>query len=153
MKCPFCAHQEDKVIDSRESKENNVIRRRRECLKCAKRFTTYEKIELIPIMVVKKDNRREEFDREKLLNGIITACEKRPISMDVLEQIVNDVERKLWNDMSKEVTSEEIGELVMKKLHDLDAVAYVRFASVYRQFEDIGDFLDQAKTIIKNRGC
>ena len=153
MKCPFCAHQEDKVIDSRESKENNVIRRRRECLKCAKRFTTYEKIELIPIMVLKKDNRREEFDREKLLNGIITACEKRPISMDVLEQIVNDVERKLWNDMSKEVTSEEIGELVMKKLHDLDAVAYVRFASVYRQFEDIGDFLDQAKTIIKNRGC
>ncbi|MBU0477247.1 transcriptional regulator NrdR [bacterium] len=153
MKCPFCAHQEDKVIDSRESKENNVIRRRRECLKCAKRFTTYEKIELIPIMVVKKDNRREEFDREKLLNGIVTACEKRPISMEVLEQIVNGIERKLWNDMNKEVASEEIGELVMKKLHDLDAVAYVRFASVYRQFEDIGDFLDQAKTIIKNRGC
>ncbi|MDO9465510.1 MAG: transcriptional regulator NrdR [bacterium] len=153
MKCPFCAHQEDKVIDSRESKENNVIRRRRECLKCAKRFTTYEKIELIPIMVVKKDNRREEFDREKLLNGIVTACEKRPISMDILEQIVNDIERKLWNGMNKEVASEEIGELVMKKLHDLDAVAYVRFASVYRQFEDIGDFLDHAKTIIKNRGC
>ncbi len=153
MKCPFCAHQEDKVIDSRESKENNVIRRRRECLKCAKRFTTYEKIELIPIMVVKKDNRREEFNREKLLNGIVTACEKRPISMEVLEQIVNEIERKLWNDMNKEVASEEIGELVMKKLRGLDAVAYVRFASVYRRFEDIGDFLDQAKTIIENRGC
>jgi len=153
MKCPFCAHQEDKVIDSRESKENNVIRRRRECLKCTKRFTTYEKIELIPIMVVKKDNRREEFNREKLLNGIVTACEKRPISMEVLEQIVNEIERKLWNDMNKEVASEEIGELVMKKLRGLDAVAYVRFASVYRRFEDIGDFLDQAKTIIENRGC
>ena len=153
MKCPFCAHHEDKVIDSRESKENNVIRRRRECLKCAKRFTTYEKIELIPIMVVKKDNRREEFNREKLLNGIVTACEKRPISMEVLEQIVNEIERKLWNDMNKEVASEEIGELVMKKLRGLDAVAYVRFASVYRRFEDIGDFLDQAKTIIENRGC
>ena len=153
MKCPFCGYEEDKVIDSRESKENNVIKRRRECLKCTKRFTTYEKIEMIPIMVVKKDNRREEFDREKLLNGIVTACEKRPISMDVLEQIVNDIERKLWNDMNKEVTSEEIVELVMKKLHDLDAVAYVRFASVYRQFEDVGDFLDHAKTIIKNRGC
>jgi len=153
MKCPFCAYQEDKVIDSRESKENNVIRRRRECLKCAKRFTTYEKIELIPIMVVKKDNRREEFNRGKLLNGIVTACEKRPISMEVLEQIVNEIERKLWNDMNKEVASEEIGELVMKKLRGLDAVAYVRFASVYRRFEDIGDFLDQAKTIIENRGC
>jgi len=153
MKCPFCAHHEDKVIDSRESKENNVIRRRRECLKCTKRFTTYEKIELIPIMVVKKDNRREEFNREKLLNGIVTACEKRPISMEVLEQIVNEIERKLWNDMNKEVASEEIGELVMKKLRGLDAVAYVRFASVYRRFEDIGDFLDQAKTIIENRGC
>jgi len=153
MKCPFCAHHEDKVIDSRESKENNVIRRRRECLKCAKRFTTYEKIELIPIMVVKKDNRREEFNRGKLLNGIVTACEKRPISMGVLEQIVNEIERKLWNDMNKEVASEEIGELVMKKLRGLDAVAYVRFASVYRRFEDIGDFLDQAKTIIENRGC
>ena len=144
MKCPFCAHQEDKVIDSRESMENNVIKRRRECLKCKKRFTTYEKIELIPIMVVKKDNRREEFDREKLLNGIVTACGKRPISMEILEQIVNDIERKLWNDMNKEIASEEIGELVMKKLHDLDAVAYVRFASVYRQFEDAGDFLDHA---------
>ena len=153
MKCPFCAHHEDKVIDSRESKENNVIRRRRECLKCTKRFTTYEKIELIPIMVVKKDNRREEFNRVKLLNGIVTACEKRPISMEVLEQIVNEIERKLWNDMNKEVASEEIGELVMKKLRGLDAVAYVRFASVYRRFEDIGDFLDQAKTIIENRGC
>ena len=153
MKCPFCGYEEDKVIDSRESRENNVIKRRRECLKCAKRFTTYEKIEMIPIMVVKKDNRREEFNREKLLNGIVTACEKRPISMDVLEQIVNDIERKLWNGMNKEVASKEIGELVMKKLHDLDAVAYVRFASVYRQFEDAGDFMDHAKTIIKNRGC
>ena len=153
MKCPFCGYEEDKVIDSRESRENNVIKRRRECLKCAKRFTTYEKIELIPIMVVKKDNRREEFDREKLLSGIVTACEKRPISMEILEQIVNDIERKFWNDMNKEVTTEEIGELVMKKLHDLDAVAYVRFASVYRRFEDVGDFLDHAKTIIENRGC
>jgi len=153
MRCPFCGYEEDKVIDSRESMENNVIKRRRECLKCKKRFTTYEKIELIPIMVVKKDNRREEFDREKLLNGIVTACGKRPISMEILEQIVNDIERKLWNDMNKEIASEEIGELVMKKLHDLDAVAYVRFASVYRQFEDAGDFLDHAKTIIKNRGC
>jgi transcriptional repressor NrdR len=132
MKCPFCGHIEDKVIDSRPTDENTVIRRRRECTKCAKRYTTYEKLEYLPLMVIKKDNSRQPFSREKLLNGLVRACEKRPVSIEVLEKIVDEVEAQLQNSLQREVTSRDIGELVMTKLKNIDEVAYVRFASVYR---------------------
>ena len=132
MKCPFCGHVEDKVIDSRSSNEDKSVRRRRECLKCKKRFTTYEYIEEIPLMVIKKDGRREAFDRNKIISGILKACEKRPVSMEKMELIVDKVEKELQRSFDKEVKAQEIGELVMEHLHKLDEVAYVRFASVYR---------------------
>lgn len=149
MKCPFCGNVEDKVIDSRISTEGDTIRRRRECLKCQKRFTTYERLEEIPLMVIKKDGRREPFDRKKLLAGILKACEKRPIPMEKIEAMVDDAERTLQRNYEKEVSSTSIGELVMKQLHNLDEVAYVRFASVYRQFKDINQFMSELSTLLK----
>jgi len=149
MKCPFCGDLEDKVIDSRISTEGDTIRRRRECLKCQKRFTTYERLEEIPLMVIKKDGRREPFDRKKLLAGILKACEKRPIPMEKIEAMVDETERTLQRNYEKEVSSTDIGELVMKQLHKLDEVAYVRFASVYRQFKDINQFMSELSTLLK----
>lgn len=149
MKCPFCGDLEDKVIDSRISTEGDTIRRRRECLKCQKRFTTYERLEEIPLMVIKKDGRREPFDRKKLLAGILKACEKRPIPMEKIEAMVDETERTLQRNYEKEVSSTSIGELVMKQLHKLDEVAYVRFASVYRQFKDINQFMSELSTLLK----
>lgn len=140
MKCPFCGFEESKVIDSRSTDDGNRIRRRRECLQCEKRFTTYEMIEQVPIIIVKKDGSREAFDRQKLLNGLLRACEKRPVSINVLEQAVNDIENQLQNSLDREVKSTLIGEYAMEKLVNIDHVAYVRFASVYRQFKDIASF-------------
>lgn len=148
MKCPFCGFQEDKVVDSRTSKNGLAIRRRRECLECAKRFTTYEKVEELLLVVVKKDKRREPFDRFKIIAGMRKACEKRPVSTEVLERAVDDIEKTLQNKMEKEVESTEVGELVMRKLAELDEVAYVRFASVYRQFKDINAFMEEVKHVI-----
>ena len=148
MKCPFCGNTEDKVIDSRENAEADSIRRRRECLKCLKRYTTYEHIERAPLMVIKKDGRREPFDRNKILAGLVRACEKRPIGMEKLEEIVEDIERQLQREHEKEVKSAIIGELVMSKLSALDEVAYVRFASVYRQFKDINEFMKELKDLL-----
>jgi len=149
MKCPFCGHPENKVVDSRESQEAQSIRRRRECLACGRRFTTYEFVEEMLPTVVKKDGRREAFDRTKILSGIKKACEKRPISIDAIEKLVENVERACQELQEKEVTSSIIGELVMKELYDLDGVAYVRFASVYRQFRDVSEFLDELKDFLK----
>src|SRR3990167_2840445 len=143
MKCPFCGHIEDKVIDSRSSNEDKSVRRRRECMKCKRRFTTYEYIEEIPLMVIKKDGRREAFDRNKMISGILKACEKRPVSLEKVEALVDKVEKDLRESFDKEVKVQEVGELVMENLHHLDEVAYVRFASVYRQFKDINHFIDQ----------
>lgn len=140
MKCPYCGYKEDKVIDSRSSSDDTIIRRRRQCLKCGKRFTTYEKVEHIPLMVIKKDGRREEFDREKILNGIRKACEKRPVSIEKMEEIVNKVETEIEKRNVREIPTRVIGQLVMKSLHKLDQVAYVRFASVYKEFKDIEEF-------------
>lgn len=148
MKCPFCGHKEDKVVDSRSTAEDLAIRRRRECLKCDKRFTTYEYIEDLSLMVIKKDGRREAFDHQKILAGLIRACEKRPISMDKMEEIVAWVERTVQKKSDREVSSSRIGELVMEKLKQLDDVAYVRFASVYRQFKDVGQFMMELKDIL-----
>ncbi|MCR2042877.1 transcriptional regulator NrdR [Anaerosalibacter massiliensis] len=148
MKCPFCNFYETKVIDSRPTDEGQAIRRRRECINCSKRFTTYEKIEEIPLIVVKKDGNRQPYDRNKLLTGIIKACEKRPVSMKVIEQIVDHVEKTLYNSMEKEVTSKYIGEMVMNKLKNVDEVSYVRYASVYRQFKDINTFMDELKKLL-----
>jgi len=148
MKCPFCAHDENKVIDSRISKEGNAIRRRRECIGCGKRFTTYEFVEAVLPMVVKKDGRREPFDRTKIRNGIKKACEKRPISTDVIETLVDNVERACQEFQDKEIPTTAIGESVMRELQALDGVAYVRFASVYRQFRDVSDFLDELKDLL-----
>ena len=148
MKCPYCGYGEDKVVDSRESSENDSIRRRRECLKCQRRFTTYEHIEEIPLMVVKKDGRRQPFDRNKLMAGILKACEKRPVSVSKIENLLDNIERYLQRKHGKEVKSSQIGEMVMKKLHDIDQVAYVRFASVYREFEDITEFMKELKSIL-----
>lgn len=148
MKCPFCHYHENKVIDSRISKDSNAIRRRRECLGCGKRFTTYEVVEEIYPMVVKKDGRREPFDRMKIKNGLLKACEKRPISVDEIDRIVDEVERACQEIQGKEVSSSFIGEKVMAELHKLDKVAYVRFASVYRQFRDINDFFDELKQLL-----
>ena len=149
MRCPFCGSRKDSVIDSRRSKNGSSVRRRRQCLKCRKRFTTYEYVERIPLMVVKKDGRREAFDREKLMNGILVACEKRPISVKRIEALVDDIERSLEKKHEKEVASKEIGELVMKGLHSIDEIAYVRFASVYRQFRDVGQFMKELKTFLR----
>ncbi len=145
MKCPFCSHLEDKVVDSRSSKNGDAIRRRRECLNCAKRYTTYEQIEDIQPVVVKKDGRRENFDRNKILSGLRRACEKRPIPLERLESMVDDIQRELELRNEKEFQSKEIGELVMQKLYALDEVAYVRFASVYRQFKDVQAFSQELK--------
>lgn len=151
MKCPYCDHAESKVIDSRESKNGFTIRRRRECLACAKRFTTYEKIEEIPYMVVKKDGQRQRFDDQKLLRGLLKACEKRPISISDLEEIVEEIENMLQEKPEKEMRVEEIGQLVMKRLHELDKVAYVRFASVYRDFKDVVEFKEELERILKEK--
>ena len=148
MKCPFCGYEESKVIDSRPTDEGERIRRRRECLQCQKRFTTYEIIESLPIIVIKKDRSREVFDRDKLLNGLMRACEKRPVSIDTLEKIIDDIEASLQNSLDREVTSEKIGELVMDKLKTVDEVAYVRFASVYRQFKDINTFMSELSKLL-----
>ncbi len=150
MKCPFCSHEQDKVVDSRESKEGESIRRRRECLKCGKRFTTYERIDEIPYMVVKKDGRRERFDRQKVLNGLMRACEKRPVSIVKLEQVVNDAESYVIDSPERERTTSEIGELIMDRLKKLDKVAYVRFASVYRDFKDVKEFVSELNDLVKS---
>ncbi len=151
MKCPFCSYEESKVIDSRPTDEGERIRRRRECLKCQKRFTTYEIIESLPIMVIKKDKSREIFSRDKLISGMLRACEKRPVSINDIEKAVDDIETKLQNSLDSEVTSERIGELVMDKLKGLDEVAYVRFASVYRQFKDISTFMEELNKLLKDK--
>ncbi len=151
MKCPFCADTENRVIDSRISKEGNAIRRRRECASCGKRFTTYEFVEEVLPMVVKKDGRREAFDRSKILTGVKKACEKRPVSIDAIEAIVDRIERACQESQLKEVHSTFVGERVMQELHELDKVAYVRFASVYRQFRDANEFLDELKDLLKSK--
>jgi transcriptional repressor NrdR len=151
MKCPFCGHAEDKVVDSRESADGSSIRRRRECLKCGKRFTTYERVEEQALMVIKKDGRREPFDRHKLLAGLVKACEKRPVGMEQLEELVEGLERELTQQFEREVPSKEIGERVMKRLHALDPVAYVRFASVYREFKDVEQFLRELKDLLAQK--
>ncbi len=151
MKCPYCGFIEDKVIDSRPTEENAMIRRRRECMHCMKRFTTYEKVESVPLMVVKKDKSRQTFDRQKLLNGLLRACEKRPVSIEELERLVDDVELQILNSLKREITTQEIGEMVMSRLKELDEVAYVRFASVYRQFRDINTFMDELHKLIKEK--
>ena len=152
MKCPFCVNLEDKVIDSRTSKEGDAIRRRRECLKCGKRFTSYERVEDVVPMVVKKDGRREPFDRPKILRGLEKACEKRPVSVELLEGIVDSIEKKLINLGVKEIQSTWVGEEVMSSLRELDKVAYVRFASVYRQFKDISELMNEVKTLFEQKG-
>lgn len=149
MKCVFCGHEDSKVLDSRPVEEGRSIRRRRECLSCGKRFTTYERIEESPLIVVKADNRRELFDANKILNGLIKACDKRSIPLSVLESIVNDIERELRNNLDREVPSKVIGELVMTHLRGVDQVAYVRFASVYRRFEDVSTFIDEIRDLQK----
>ncbi|MBI3323967.1 MAG: transcriptional repressor NrdR [Candidatus Omnitrophica bacterium] len=150
MKCPFCGHQEDKVVDSRASSEG-AIRRRRECLSCGKRFTTYEHVEEQRLMVIKKDGRREPFDRHKLLGGLVRACEKRPIGMDRLEQVTDEIEQELSRNFEREVPSREIGERVMKRLYRLDPIAYVRFASVYREFKDAEQFMRELKELLAQK--
>lgn len=151
MKCPYCFYQESKVVDSRPTDDGERIRRRRECLSCLKRFTTYEVIETTPLMVVKKDRSREQFNRNKILNGLLRACEKRPVSLGTLEGIVDDIELALQNSLEREVRSEQIGEMVMDRLKGVDEVAYVRFASVYRQFKDINSFMDELKNILETK--
>ena len=151
MRCPYCSFIESKVIDSRPTDENSSIRRRRECLKCGKRFTTYEKLESISLVVVKKDDSRQPFNRNKVLKGIMTACEKRPISIMQMEHVADDIESELAQRMEREVKSTRIGEMVMEKLHDLDEVAYVRFASVYKQFDDLETFMEELTGIINEK--
>ena len=148
MKCPFCSYTEQKVIETRPVEESNSIRRRRECLNCQKRFTTYEKIENISLIVIKKNKTREDFDREKILDGLRRACQKRPVSLSQLEQLVDEIEQQLSNSMEREITSEHIGELVMQKLKEIDEVSYVRFASVYRQFKDINTFMNELSKLL-----
>jgi len=148
MKCPHCSHTEDKVVDSRTTKEGEAIRRRRECLECAKRYTTYEYIERAPLVVVKKDGRREQYDRDKLLRGLIKACEKRPVSREQLDALLDEVEAVIFNRFRNEVKSTELGNEVIDRLHVLDEVAYVRFASVYRQFTDINQFMKEVKSLL-----
>jgi transcriptional repressor NrdR len=148
MKCPYCSHLGDKVVDSRESKEGEVIRRRRECLECGKRFTSYERIDEIPYMVVKKDGSRERFDRQKLVGGLLKACEKRPVSLAAVEAVADRVETTLQDRQEKEIATADIGAFVMEELKKLDKVAYVRFASVYRQFRDINEFAEELKQLL-----
>lgn len=151
MTCPFCGHLQDKVVDSRESKEGNVVRRRRECLACQRRFTTYERIDEIPYMVVKKDGRREKFERQKILTGLLKACEKRPVPMGKLAEIVDEVESKLLDSPEREVATTVIGEFLMDRLRKLDKIAYVRFASVYRDFQDEEAFFRELKELIRQK--
>jgi transcriptional repressor NrdR len=151
MKCPFCNHNEDKVIDSRETSDATAVRRRRECIECGKRFTTYEYIEKTPLMVIKKDGRREPFSREKILSGLRNACQKRPISMEKIESLAGEVEAEIQKKFDQEVESRHIGELVVEKLARIDDVAYVRFASVYRQFKDINQFMRELRDILGKR--
>jgi len=151
MKCPFCAHPESKVVDSRPADEGASIRRRRECLACHKRFTTYETMESLPLMVIKKDGSRQSFDRTKVLSGLIRACEKRPVAYHTLEEMVNEIEQVLQNKMEREINSAEIGELVMERLKKVDEVAYVRFASVYRQFKDINTFMAELTKLLEDK--
>ena len=151
MKCPFCGHENTRVIDSRPAEDNNSIRRRRVCDECDKRFTTYEKIETIPLIIIKKDNNRETYDRAKIEAGVLRACHNRPVSATQITQLVDEVETEIFNMEEKEIPSEVIGELVMNKLKDLDAVAYVRFASVYREFKDINTFMDELKNVLKEK--
>jgi transcriptional repressor NrdR len=150
MKCPFCGEIDNKVIDSRLSKDGNVIRRRRECVVCSRRFTTYEHIEEIPVMIIKKDGRREVFSREKVRSGLQKACQKRKISMNVIEDFLDELERDLRETGEKEIPSRTIGEKVMAKLHEIDDIAYVRFASVYREFKDVNDFVSELKNLLSN---
>jgi transcriptional repressor NrdR len=151
MTCPFCGHKEDKVIDSRESQEGDVIRRRRECLSCTRRFTTYERIDEVPYMVVKKDGRREKFDRQKILSGLLKACEKRPIPMSKLAELVDEVQSVLAERTDREITTTEIGELLIQRLGALDKIAFVRFASVYRDFQDVESFLSELKDLMRHK--
>ena len=151
MRCPFCAHPESKVVDSRPSDEGSSIRRRRECLACHKRFTTYETMESLPLMVIKKDGSRQTFDKTKLLNGMIRACEKRPVAFATLEEIANEIEQVLQKEMDREIPSARIGELVMERLKTVDEVAYVRFASVYRQFKDISTFMEELNKLLAEK--
>ena len=149
MKCPFCGHLESKVVDSRPAEEGASIRRRRECLDCHKRFTTYETMESLPLMVIKKDGNRQTFDKTKLLNGMIRACEKRPVSYDTLEKIADEIEQELQNSLERETSTERIGELVMDRMKKVDELAYVRFASVYRQFKDINTFMRELNKLLE----
>ncbi|MBO4650158.1 MAG: transcriptional repressor NrdR [Clostridiales bacterium] len=149
MKCPFCGHMEDKVIDSRPAEDGSAIRRRRECLSCSSRFTTYEKVELLPLLVIKKDGTREVYSQEKLLGGLMKACEKRPVSSEQLAQIVSYVENQIQNTAKREISTNEIGEMVMLQLKEIDEVAYVRFASVYRQFKDVNSFMEELQDMLK----
>ncbi|MBI3935258.1 MAG: transcriptional repressor NrdR [Acidobacteria bacterium] len=150
MKCPFCGHPENKVVDSRESEEAQSIRRRRECLSCERRFTTYERVDEIPYMVIKKDGRREKFDRQKVLAGLLRACEKRPVSTNRLEEIVNEIEVKVADSPDREIPAKQIGEILMARLRELDKVAYVRFASVYLDFKDVKEFMDELKDLLRS---
>jgi transcriptional repressor NrdR len=151
MKCPFCNHIEDKVVDSRESREGDAIRRRRQCLGCERRFTTYERIDEVPYMVIKKDGRREKFDRQKVLAGLLKACEKRPVGMGRLAELVDQVEAKVTDSADREISTIEIGELLMDALRDLDKIAYVRFASVYRDFQDEQAFFNELKNLMRHK--
>ena len=151
MKCPFCNHSQDKVVDSRESKEGDAIRRRRECLSCERRFTTSERIDEVPYMVIKKDGRREKFDRQKVLGGLLKACEKRPIGMARLSEVVNQVESKVTDSPDREISTIEIGEFLMDSLRDMDKIAYVRFASVYRDFQDEQAFFNELKNLMRHK--
>ncbi len=151
MKCSFCGHAEDKVIDSREASDGAAIRRRRECLQCKRRYTTYERLEESPLLVVKRDGRREPFDRKKILSGVIKACEKRPVPLEQIESLVDDLEREIAREFDREVSAVEIGERLMRRLHELDEVAYVRFASVYRSFKDINQFMKELKELLNKK--
>ena len=151
MKCPFCSHENTRVIDSRPAEDNNSIRRRRVCDECGKRFTTYEKIETIPLIIIKKDNNREAYDRAKIEAGVLRACHKRPVSAQQITTLVDEVETEIFNREEREIPSGTIGELVMNKLKDLDAVAYVRFASVYREFKDVNTFMDELKSVLNDK--
>lgn len=151
MRCPFCNYAESKVLDSRATEEGSSIRRRRECVQCLKRFTTYEVLEALPLVVIKKDGRRAIFDRNKIINGLLKACEKRPVSVKRIEEVAISIEKEIRNTMEREIASEKIGEMAMRELKDLDQVAYVRFASVYRQFADIENFMQELESLMKNR--
>ena len=151
MKCPFCGYTESKVIDSRPADEFTTIRRRRECLECGKRFTTYETIERLPLVVIKRDGSRQSFDKVKLINGMVRACEKRPVTLKQLESIAEEIEQELQGDLDREIKTEEIGEMVMDRIRDIDEVAYVRFASVYRSFKDINTFMDELTKLLSDK--